>query len=48
MALHNEEFLDLYFSPNTIREIISRRVIWVVLAAGTGEETCIQHFSPEV
>ena len=41
--LHNEELNDLYFSPNIIRVIISRRVRMAVHVARMGER-CIQGF----
>jgi hypothetical protein len=31
--LHNEELNDLYFSPNTVRVIKSRRMRWTVHVA---------------
>jgi hypothetical protein len=43
--LHHEELYDLYYSPNIILAIKSRRMI-LVLAHGTygGEERCVQGF----
>jgi hypothetical protein len=35
--LHNEEFYDLYCSPNIVRVIISRRMRWAGYAARMGE-----------
>jgi len=35
--LHNEELNDLYFSPNIIRVIKSRRMRWAVHVAHMGE-----------
>jgi hypothetical protein len=35
--LHNEELNDLYFSPNIVRVINSRRMRWAGLTARTGE-----------
>jgi hypothetical protein len=35
--LHNEEFYDLYPSPNIVRLIISRRMRWVGHVAGMGD-----------
>jgi len=34
--LHNEKLYDLYFSPNIIRVIKSRRIKWVGHVARTG------------
>ena len=36
--LHNEELNDLYSSPNTVRVIKSRRMIWVWHVARMGDE----------
>jgi len=36
--LHNEELNDLYSSPNIVRVIISRRIIWAGHVACMGEE----------
>ena len=36
--MHNEELNDLYSSPNTVRVIKSRRMIWAVYVARMGEE----------
>ena len=36
--LHNEELNDLYSSPNIVRVIKSRRMIWVGHVARMGEE----------
>jgi len=36
--LHNEELNDLYFSPNIVRVIKSRRMRWVGHVARMGEE----------
>jgi len=36
--LHNEELNDLYFSPNIVRVIKSRRMIWAGNLARMGEE----------
>ena len=36
-TLHNEELNDLYWSPNTVRVIKSRRVRWAGHVAGMGE-----------
>jgi len=36
--LHNEELNDLYFSPNIVRVIKSRRVRWAGHVARMGEE----------
>jgi hypothetical protein len=35
--LHHEELNDLYYSPNIIRVIQSRRVIWAERVAGVGK-----------
>jgi len=41
--LHNEEFNDLYSSPNIVQVIKSRRMRWVGhVARMGGEERCIQ------
>ena len=46
--LHNEELSDLFFSPNVVRVIKSRRMRWVVhVARMEGEERCIQGFGGE-
>ena len=36
--LHNEELNDLYYSPNIVRVIQSRRMRWAVHVAHMGEE----------
>jgi hypothetical protein len=36
--LHNEELNDLYFSPNSVRVIKSRRIRWAGHVARMGEE----------
>ena len=36
--LHNEELNDLYFSPNIVRVIKSRRIRWAGYVARMGEE----------
>jgi hypothetical protein len=36
--LHNEELRYLYYSPNIIRDIISRRMIWAERVAHMGEK----------
>ena len=36
--LHNEELNDLYFSPNIVRVIKSRRMRWAGNVARVGEE----------
>jgi hypothetical protein len=41
--LHSEELHNLYSSPNTIRQIKSRRMRWVEHVACMGEE-CVQGF----
>ena len=46
--LHNEELCDLFFSPNVVRVIKSRRMRWVGHVAGMGrEERCTQSFGGE-
>jgi hypothetical protein len=46
--LHDKELNDLYSSPNIIRVIKSRRMIWAVHVTRTeGEESCIQGFGTE-
>jgi len=37
--LHNEELNDLYFSPNIVRVIKSRRMRWARHVASMGEES---------
>jgi len=37
-SLHNEELNDLYSSPNIVRVIKSRRMIWTGQVARMGEE----------
>jgi len=46
--LHNEELSDLYFSPNIVRVIKSRRLRWVghVTCMWEGER-CVQGFGVE-
>jgi hypothetical protein len=44
--LHNEEFSDLYCSPNIVRVIKVRRLRWVGHVAHMGER-CIQGFGGE-
>jgi hypothetical protein len=39
--LHNEEFNDLYFSPNIIRVIKSRRMRWAGHVARMGERRSV-------
>jgi hypothetical protein len=38
IRMHNEELHDLYSSPNIIRMITSRRMIWVGHVARVGEK----------
>jgi len=38
MRLHNEELNDLYYSPNIVRAIKSRRMRWAGHVARMGEE----------
>jgi hypothetical protein len=42
--LHNEELLNLFYSPNTIRMIKSRRMRWVGRDARRGDEIRIENF----
>ena len=37
--MHNEELNDLYSSPNIVRVIKSRRMIWAVHVMRMGEES---------
>jgi len=39
--LHNEEVNDLYFSPNVVRVIKSRRIRWAGHVARIGEKRCV-------
>jgi len=46
--LYNEEFHDLYSSPNIIQVMKSRRIKWVgACSTNGGEEWCIQSFGGE-
>jgi hypothetical protein len=46
--LHNEEFNDLYCSPNITRVIKSRTMRWVTYVARiAGEKECIADFGGE-
>ena len=46
--LHNEELNNLYFSPNIIWVIKSRRMRWVgACSTYGGQERCIQGFGGE-
>ena len=46
---HNEELKDMYFSPDVVRVIKSRRMRWAGhLARLGGEDTCIQVFRGEI
>jgi hypothetical protein len=46
--LHNEELCDLFFLPNFVRVMKSRRMRWVEHVAGMrGEERCSQGFGGE-
>jgi hypothetical protein len=45
--LHEEELDDLYNSPNIIRVIKSRKIIWAKPVARYGENRCIQDFGGE-
>ena len=40
--LHNEELNDLYFSPNIVRVIKSRRMRWAGHVARMGEKALLQ------
>jgi len=42
--LHNEEFNDLFSSPNIIRVMESRRMRWAWHVARIGEQRCTQGF----
>jgi hypothetical protein len=47
--LHNEELCDLFFSPNVVRMIKSRKMRWAGQVAGMGgEERCTQDFGEEI
>jgi len=39
--LHNEELNDLYFSPNIVRVIESRRIRWAGHVVRMGERRCV-------
>ena len=43
--LHNKELYALYYSPNIIQVINSRRLRWAGHVARIGEKRCIQGFS---
>jgi hypothetical protein len=45
--IHNEELNNLYFSPNIIWVIKSRRMRWAGHVARMGKERCIQGFGGE-
>jgi hypothetical protein len=45
--LHNEELHNLYFSPNIVRIIKSRRMTGRTCSTNRGEEEYIQVFSEE-
>jgi hypothetical protein len=44
---HNEELRDLYSSPNIVRVIKSRRMIWAGHVAWMGREETVQSFDGE-
>jgi len=46
--LHNEELNDVYFSPNIVRVIKSRRMRWAGHVARVGADRCIQGFVGEI
>jgi hypothetical protein len=41
IKLHNEELSDLYYSPNTIRVIKSRRMRWAAHVSRVGERRSV-------
>jgi hypothetical protein len=45
--IHNGKLNDLYFSPNIVRVIKSRRTRWTGHVAGKGETRCIVGFGGE-
>jgi hypothetical protein len=45
--LHYEELNDLYFSPNIIRVIKSRKIRWAMHLARMEEEMCVREFGGE-
>jgi hypothetical protein len=45
IRLYNEVLHNVYTTPNTIREIESRRMRLVGHVACMGDEKCIQYFS---
>ena len=45
--LHNEELRDLYFLPNFVRVVKSRRMRWGVCGAHGGWDRCAQGSSGE-
>ena len=45
--LHNEELNDLYYSPNILRVIKSRKMRLVGHVARMGGESCVQAFGGE-
>ena len=46
--LHNAELSDLYCSPNIVRVIKPRRMIWVGIVARMGDERRLQGFGGEI
>jgi len=46
--LHNEAHNDLYYLPNIIRVIKTRRMRWAGHVARVGEERCLQGFGGEI
>jgi hypothetical protein len=47
IRLHNEELDGLYFAPNIVRVIKSRRMRWVGHVARIGKRSCVQDFAGE-
>jgi len=47
IRLHNEELNGLYFAPNIVRVIKSRRMRWAGHIARIGKRSCVQGFGGE-
>jgi hypothetical protein len=45
--LHNDNIQSLYSSPNIVRKIKSRRMMWAGRGIHGGEERCLQGFGWE-
>jgi hypothetical protein len=45
--LHNEEFNDVFSSPDMVRVIKSRVMRWAGNIAHVGQDTCVQGFGGE-